>query len=108
MNDWKRVPEDEIPLYGRTFFQFSTGSSFYDISIDRSHPFDLFVKYRSDTWTWQIEKIFRLDKKFRISGIAFAEEPVLSDTAWFELWIDENPKIDYWGNQILLRTDYLV
>lgn len=105
---WRRIPEDENPFYGKRSFTFPLGNETYKISIDEAHPFDLFLTYRSKSWTWPIELIDRLGDQFLISGVAFFEEPVLSKTCWFELHCNDNPKIIYWGNQVIFRDDYSI
>lgn len=55
---------------------------------------------------WKVD-VIESDESGNIafSGLTRGSEPVWHDCFWFELRLDANSIIAYWGNQVLLRTD---
>lgn len=45
------------------------------------------------------------DGALQISGMTHGTKPLWNDSYWFVLFTGENPRIEYWGNQVLWRTD---
>ncbi|MEJ8561324.1 hypothetical protein QTO30_08880 [Yoonia sp. GPGPB17] len=105
-DDWQRIYEDERPSFAKQSITFSLVAQTYDVVIDPSNPNAMVVRWAFHKWIWPIELVERKDKHHRISGMAVPNEPILKDHAWFELWLDASPKIVYWGDRVVIRTDY--
>lgn len=49
------------------------------------------------------------DNPLEIGGLTSGSEAIWQDQFWFSLCLDEvAPRIEYWGNQIIWRTDFAV
>jgi len=105
-NNWERIDEDRSLSLGKWKRTIAFGSGTYDICFDGTQRHRLFVTFEGHEWTWHVERIHRQKSNYRISGMAEPDEPVLSDHAWFELWIVEILKIVYWGDRVVVRTDF--
>lgn len=108
MDDWTRIPEDEIMLTGQHRFTFSTGSETYSLSYDPNaiHRFTFKLGELSEIWFIEIQEV--KGKSYRWQGVGYSDDWFPDGAAWYELVWDDNPKIYFWGNQVLIREDRLL
>lgn len=108
MHDWTRIPEDEIMLADRHAFTFEHEGDTYSLSYDPSdiHRFGFTMGDHSQTWFIEIQEV--KDAAYRWQGMAYSDDWFPGGAAWYEFVWDEEPKIYFWGDQVLIHEDRLV
>ena len=105
MENWKRIGEGEIAVFGDHSWNFNFPDGSYTIAVSQTEQGHVSVKYRETTETWPVERKEQLGTRFRLSGLANCTPEILQTVCWFELTICQNPKIEYWGDRVIFRTD---
>jgi len=55
---------------------------------------------------WYVESVdYSGSKITRLGGLTRGSEVVWGDCYWFELQADQDPRVDYYGSGVLVRTD---
>jgi hypothetical protein len=107
-DEWLRINEDKNPPFRKQTFTMGLGPNTYDVTVDPLSPHEMTVIWAAEERVWRIELIEKNGAHYRISGMAGPAEPILNDHAWFELSVDAAPKIVYWGDRVVIRTDRAV
>lgn len=64
------------------------------------------VEIAGVTMTWFVEVVSQNDDGVTLSGMTTGSQSIWQNQFWFELRPEANPpRIEYWGNQVLWRTD---
>ncbi len=64
------------------------------------------VEIAGQTMRWAIETVTRTGEGVSLSGMTSGTQAIWQDQFWFEFFPDaEPPRIDYWGDRVLWRTD---
>lgn len=64
------------------------------------------AEIRGVTMKWFVQVIDQGDEGVSLSGMTSGSQAIWHDQFWFELLPEATPpRIDYWGNQVLWRTD---
>ena len=75
------------------------------ISADQSDQGYVSVEHERKTERWPISLIKHNGEHFKLSGTADWTPELMDDVYWFELFLDDMPKITYWGDRVIYRVD---
>ncbi|PCI03117.1 MAG: hypothetical protein COB78_10935 [Hyphomicrobiales bacterium] len=95
MEDWIRIDDDELATFGKLQYKFAFSADSYSITIDPAIPDYLIIEYQGKFERWPIEMKHRKHNEFRISGFADWVPELMATWSWFELFLDDDPKIIY-------------
>ena len=101
-----RIGDDEFALFGAHYYRFAFSGGQYSIRVDQSDQNYLTVEYQGATEYWPIQWKEKKGKKFRLSGQADRVPEIIDDLYWYELVLDAEPTITYWGDRVVYRTDH--
>ncbi len=107
MENWIEIGDDEIAQFGKHSYFFKFEDNEYNVIVDQSEQGFLLLEHEGNKDRWGIEVKKQLGSSFKISGMAFGFSNILSDAYWYELHLSEEPKIVYWGNQVIYRIDQI-
>lgn len=106
MKKWHRIPDDETAQFGNVSWKFEFPEGNYRLIVNQSEQNYATITYKETTEHWDIQFKEQKGSEFKLSGIALTTpEIMLEESYWFELLISSNPKITYWGDRVIIRTD---
>jgi hypothetical protein len=108
MSEWLRIRNDEIACFGEHSFVFSFPNGTYKLTISESEQHDAIVEFLDKKDYWSILCKEQSDSTFKVSGNTGGPSEILEDFYWYELIICSKPMINYWGDRVILRTDFVV
>src|SRR5688572_1045924 len=59
----------------------------------------------ADVLTWWVERCDRTEGGWELSGLTHATKPIWGDVYWFIVHTTGERRVEYWGNQVIVRTD---
>ena len=106
MKHWDRVGDDQVAHFGTHSFLFRSPVGTYVISVNEEQQDFIEVRQGDEVEYWPIERKEHCGLKFKLSGVAWPMSQIdLADYYWFELSMEPNAEIKYWGDQVLHRVD---
>jgi hypothetical protein len=82
----------------------------YELDFQRSDEWDgqMDVIIAGVAMRWNVDNVEQYDDgSMALGGLTQGSESLWQDCFWFQLYLNPMPvRIEYWGNQVLLRTDY--
>lgn len=65
------------------------------------------VSIRGASMVWRVQAAFLTDGQIGVGGMTDGSEEIWRDEWWFDFWLGAiPPRIDYWGNRVLWRSDH--
>jgi len=108
MNEWLKIENDEIACFGEHSFVFSFPNGTYKLTISETEQHDAIVEFLDKKDYWSILYKEQSGRNFKLSGNTGGPSGILDVSYWYELIVCSKPKINYWGDRIVLRTDFAV
>ena len=105
MTDWLRIGDDEIAQYGEHSWVFRFPNGTYRLTVSEDEQDDILVQLLDKKEYWPVNRKEKSGSVFKLSGMADWVPEILETVCWFELIISPKPKITYWGDRIIYRTD---
>ena len=100
-----RIGDDEVAKFGRQALRFQHNDVSYTIILDQSEQDIVLVEHdgKSEDWTVWLKEYN--GEHFKLSGQADWVPEILDEICWFELTLNDAPKITYWGDRVIYRID---
>ena len=106
MENWHRIPDDETAPFGKVVLKFDFPGGRYTLNVDQSDQDSVVLSYLEKIEYWHIETKWQKGDAFKLCGMAWAFPEIdLRDFYWFELYLSQHPRIVFWGDKVIFRTD---
>lgn len=103
---WQRIPDNEAFDLGRREIRFRFPRGCYLVVWDPTLQHEVTVEFDGSKETWPLSIREADGDRARLQGMADWVPEILGDVCWFELVIDDQASITYWGNQVVYRQDF--
>ena len=105
MDRWTRIGDDQDAQFGRQSLRFEHNDISYMITVDQSDQGTVSVEHDGKSEHWPVSLKEYNGEYFKLSGQADWVPELLDYVCWFELILNDAPKITYWGDREVYRID---